>query len=149
QYLPDSLRVINAKGPGSFTYRSATYQPADLTSEKILANSVGQKLTVTVGAAHLSRQVNGTLQAVNGGQLIIKGDDGNTYLTSSSDVVLSALPAGLSNTASLVVEMDVTTGGDYELHFLYETGGMTWSSKHSLVYDDAAQKLESFESTVN
>lgn len=149
QYRPDSLRVLDVKGTGTFSYKSAIYQPANLTSERILADSVGQALKATVGTGHLSRQVNGTLVAVNGGQLVIKGDDGNTYLATTNDVVLAAMPAGLSNTASLIVEADVTTAGDYQLHFLYETGGMTWSSKHSLVYDDGKQKLDSFETTVN
>ncbi|MBX9694448.1 MAG: DUF4140 domain-containing protein, partial [Cyanobacteria bacterium] len=149
QYRQDSLRVIGVTGPGKFTYKTATYQNANLTWEQILADSVGTKIAATVGSGTNAKDVTGTLLSINGGQVVLQGDDGKTYLTGTTGISLSKLPAGLSNSASLIVEADVSVAGTYSLNFLYETGGMTWTAKHSVIYDDANQKLESFESTVN
>ena len=149
QYRQDTLRVISAQGPGKFTYKSATYQGANLNWEQILSRSVGQQVAATVGYGENASTINAKLIAVNGSQLVLQDAAGKTYLTGSSSVTLSSLPDGLSNTASLVVEAVVETDGFYALNFLYETSGMTWSTQHSVIYDDEKQSLESFSSNVN
>lgn len=149
KYRADSLRIIDVKGNGSFTYKSATYQPANLTAERILELSVGQTVTATVGNGATARHVTGTLTSVRGGQAIITANDGTTYLTGTSDISVPKLPSGLSATASLTIEADVSAAGTYDLHFLYETEGLSWSAKHSAIYNDETRKVESFETTVN
>lgn len=149
KYRADSLRIIDVKGNGTFTYKSATYQPANLTAERILELSVGQTVTATVGSGATARQVTGTLTSVRGGQAIITAGDGTTYLTGTGDIAVPKLPAGLSATASLTIEANVSAAGTYDLHFLYETEGLSWSAKHSAIYNDDNRKLESFETTVN
>ncbi len=149
QYRPDSLRVVGVSGPGKWTYKTATYQSANLTWEQILTDSVGEKITATIGSGANAKDVTGTLLSVNGGGIVLQGDDGKTYLTTGAGVSLSKLPAGLSNTAALVVECEVSVAGTYNVNFLYETGGVVWAAKHSVTYDDVKQKLESFETTVN
>ena len=47
------------------------------------------------------------------------------------------------------MEAEVTTAGAYEINFLYETEGLNWSAKHSIVYDEETRKIGSFETTVN
>lgn len=144
KYRTDSLRVVDAKGPGSFTYRSATYQPASLTPERLLAESVGKRVKVR----RASGEKEGTLQTVSGGTLVVKIGE-STEFVSGHEVTLCETPTGLSNTASLVVEADVTTGGDYQLTFLYETEGLTWSAKHSLIFDEPKSTVRSWEATVS
>lgn len=149
KYHQDSLRIIDVKGKGEFKYKSATYQPANLTSSRILELSVGKPITARLGTGLTARIVRGKLISVSGGQMIIEASDGTTHVTSTSDIDLPGLPAGLSATASLVMEAEVTTAGTYEINFLYETEGLNWSAKHSVVYDEETRKIGSFETTVN
>jgi len=149
KYRLDSLSIVNTSGPGAFKFKSATYQPANLTAERVLEQSIGKQVTATVGTGATARQVTGTLVSVRNGQVIITTSGGATHLASPSDIELGALNASLSNTASLVIEADVATAGTYTLHFLYETDGLGWSAKHTLVYDQDKSKVDSFNSTVN
>ncbi|MBY0552143.1 MAG: hypothetical protein K2W95_32975 [Candidatus Obscuribacterales bacterium] len=148
QYRNDSLRVITASGAGTFTYKSATYQPANLTPERILAESVGKEIEVfqKTGAGEW---VKGKLLTSNGGQVTLQLASGEVRVITSSDVRVSQTPAGLSNTAALVVECNVSVAGDYKITFAYDTNGLGWSAKHTLVYDDSNSKVESWKTTVN
>lgn len=149
KYRQDSLRVIDVKGNGEFKYKSATYQASNLTTAKILELSVGKPVSARVGTGLNARVIRGILISVSNGQMIIESSDGTAHVTSTSDLDLPSLPAGLSGTASLVMEAEVSAAGTYEINFLYETEGLSWAAKHSIIYDENARKLESFETTVN
>lgn len=149
KYRTDSLRVIDAKGAGTFTYRSATYQPANLTNDRLLADSVGKQVKAWRWTTKGVQEVVGTLQNVSGSALVIDVGDGKTELVNSGEVTLLETPTGLSNTPSLVIEADATAGGDYQIDFLYETDGITWSAKHSLIVDEAKSTVASWEATVS
>lgn len=149
KYRQDSLRIIDVKGKGDFKYKSATYQPANLTSARILELTVGKPISARVGTGLNARIIRGTLISVTAGQMIIEASDGTAHVTSTSDIDLPSLPTGLSATASLVMEAEVTIAGAYEINFLYETEGLNWSAKHSIVYDEETRKIGSFETTVN
>lgn len=148
QYRNDSLRVITASGPGTFTYKSATYQPANLTPERILAESVGKEIEVyqKTGAGEW---VKGKLLVANGGQVTLQLVSGEVRVITSNEVRLPGTPAGLSNTAALVVECNVTVAGDYKMTFAYDTNGVGWAAKHTLVYDDSNSKVENWKTTVS
>lgn len=148
QYRQDSLSIISTAGPGEFRFKSATYQPANLTAERVLELSVGKQVTATVGSGASARQVTGTLASVRGGQVIITAGD-TTHIASTGDIQVGKLVEGLSNSASLVIEADVTSAGTYTLNYLYETDGLGWNAKHTLVYNEEKQTLESFRTTVN
>lgn len=149
KYRQDSLRIVDVKGKGEFKYKSATYQPANLTTARILELSIGKQISVVVGAWPATRMVTGKLINVSNGQMIVETDDGTTQLATTNDIALPSLPAGLSATASLVIEAEVATGGTYEINFVYETEGLDWAAKHSIVYDEETRKIGSFETTVN
>lgn len=148
KYRNDSLSLINTAGPGEFKFNSATYQPANLTAERVLELSIGKQVTATVGSGASARQVTGTLVSVRGGQVIITAGD-TTHVASTGDIQLGKLAAGLSNSASLVLEAEVSKSGTYTLHFLYETDGLGWNAKHTLVYNEENKTVESFRTTVN
>ncbi len=147
RYRVDSLRLVSAKGTGTFAYRSATYQPANLFNEQLLAGSIGKQ--VKAWRYTTKQEVTGTLKSVNGTALVLVLADGKTELVNTNDVTLLDSPTGLSNTASLVVEADVSAAGDYQIDFLYETEGVTWSAKHSLIFDDEKSEVSSWEATVS
>lgn len=147
RYRQDSLRIIEAHGPSKLAYQGANYQPANLTTERLLALSVGKQITARRWTTDGLQAVTGTLQSVNGNSLVLTAD-GKTELVSAADVTLLSTPEGLSNTASLVVDVTVTTAGAYTLDFIYETEGITWSAKHTLVYDDTTSVVKSWETSV-
>lgn len=149
KYRQDSLRMIDVKGRGEFKYKSATYQASNLTTAKILELSVGKPVSARVGTGLNARVIRGILISASNGQMIIESSDGTAHVTSTSDLDLPSLPAGLSGTASLVMEAEVSAAGTYEINFLYETEGLSWAAKHSVIYDENVRKLESFETTVN
>lgn len=149
QYTPDSLRIVEVTGPGDFKYNSATYQPANLNRDQILLRSVGEQVTVIVGSGANATAVTGKLISANGGQLIVVDGAGKTYMTGSGNAVVDKLPAGLSNTASLVVEATVDKAGSYEMRFFYESRGFSWAAKHSLIFNEEASRLDQFQTTVN
>lgn len=147
RYRQDSLRIINTHGPSKLAYLGANYQPANLTTERLLALSVGKEVTARRWTTDGLQAVTGTLQSVNGNSLVLTAN-GKTELVSTNDVTLLSTPEGLSNTASLVVDVTVTTAGAYTLDFIYETEGITWSAKHTLVYDDTTAVVKSWETSV-
>ncbi|MDZ4833438.1 MAG: hypothetical protein SGJ27_06630 [Candidatus Melainabacteria bacterium] len=149
KYRQDSLSIISATGPGDFKYKSANYQAANLTPERVLELSVGKQVTITVGSGATSRSVTGELLYVRGGQAIVTTAGGGTVVGNPSDIEVGKLAAGLSASASLVIEAEVTKAGVYNLNFLYETDGLGWNAKHTVVYNEDKQVLESFNTTVN
>lgn len=149
KYRQDSFSIIKASGPGDFKFKSANYQAANLTPEKVLELSVGKQVTITVGSGATARQVTGELVFVRGGQVIVATAGGGTFVGAASDVEVGKLAKGLSATASLVVEAEVSKDGVYDLNFLYETDGLGWNAKHTVVYNEEKKVLDSFNTTVN
>jgi hypothetical protein len=164
-YRPDSLRVVDAKlvrtnvlnpksanpaagGPKAFSYLSATYRPANLTPDKLLAGSVGKRVTIKNASGAGSADIEGVLVNITGGMAVIQTDDGKTSILPAYNATLASAPKGLSNTAALVLEVWAAVEGDYDLNFLYDTDGITWNAKHSLIYDDEKSNVESWESSV-
>lgn len=147
-YRADSLRLISVTGPGSFTYLSATYQPANFTPDRLLAESIGKQVTAYRHTAKGLESITGTLQSAQGTQLVISVN-GRPELVNTGDVSLLETPQGLSTTASLVVEAEVSVAGTYTFEFQYATEGLSWSARHSLIYDEDNNKLDSWATYVS
>ncbi len=149
QYRQDSLRIIGVSGPSEFNFKSAVHEPASLNQERILANSIGKRVSATVGSGARARRIDGTLKSVQGGQAVITAANGQVYFAQANDVVPARMPNGLSSTASLVVEADVATAGTYSINLVYETEGLSWSATHSLIEAGDHKSVSSYEVTVN
>lgn len=147
-YIPDSLYIVSTTGPGTFKKRMATYQGANLTNERMLADSVGKEVEVFDKTSGAGQWVKGKLLSVSGSQLSLELTGGEVRLLSSSEVRF-ARPSGLSNTAALVVEANVSVAGDYKITFMYETNGLNWEAKHRIVYDDEKSQIDHWETTVS
>ena len=150
QYVPDSLRIVTVDGTGKFTYKSSTYQSANMNRGTILKKSIGETVLVYIDTAAGLQALEGTLLSVSGGQMVVSNPtNGETMLTNSANVALKKMPEGLSNSASLVVEANVDVAGSYEMKFFYESRGMGWSAKHSLIYNEKAAQIDDFQTTFN
>lgn len=153
RYIPDSISLVGSNGPipgraegeGKVTYRTATFRPARSTPEQMLADSIGTEIRVyqKTGAAGWLK---GKLLSVVGDRLALELPGGECRMMNTSDVELPKVPEGL--TASLVVELDVGTPGEYLLTFMYETTDLGWSAKHTLVLDEANNQIELWRTTV-
>ncbi len=148
-YLTDSLRIVSVSGPGTFKKKMATYQGANLTNERMVADSVGKEVEVfdKTAGAH-GEWIKGKLLSVSGTQLTLEVSADVVRYISSTEVRL-ARPAGLSSTAALVVEANVSVAGDYKITFMYQTSGLGWTAKHTVVFDDEKSLLNSWETTVS
>lgn len=162
QYRPDSLRVLDTRlaranvlnpqvaeqqlGKGkAFTYLSATYQPANLSLDKLLALSVGKQVSIVTANGDRHK---GELLSVNGNMVVLRTAS-KTEVVSAVGASFEQVPEGVASTASLVVEAHADVAGDYDFHFMYETGGITWSASHSLIYNDEKSVVENWETTVS
>lgn len=149
-YRPNSLRLISVSGPGHFVYKSATYQPANLSRRSLLAAHLNKVITVRNSMPIGNKVLSGTLKTINGDELIILLDSTNEVgIFNVNDVVaFPGMPAGLTNTPALMVEADVDQPGKYTVDFLYETGGLGYLVKHAATYDDDNKLITSLESGV-
>lgn len=146
-YRPASLRLVGATGAGQLKYKSATYQAANLTTDRLLLESVGKEVTAWRTTKDGLQAVTGKLLNVNGGLLALDVS-GKVELVTANNVSLSETPKGLSTSASLVVETTATADGEYTVEFFYETGGLSWSAQHSLFFDDEKSVVTGWESSV-
>jgi hypothetical protein len=146
-YRPDSLRLISVAGPSQLVFNSAVYQQANLNKYQLLSQSIGKQVTVRQDG----KDITGTLKAVNGGdELVIVTSEGKVQVVSKTDsVTVDNLPSNLTSSASLVMEVNASTAGTYTIKFMYETTGVTYSIKHSLVYDDNVSKVLNFDTFVS
>lgn len=148
QYKQNSLRLVGVKnGAGVLTIKSSTYQPATLTTERLLELSVGKKITVATSGVG-GKSYSGELLSTQGGNLILKSDNGTIDVVQGGNVTFHEAPAGLTATPSLVMEVAADKAGTYDVTFIYETGGFGWAANHSAILDEAASKLKSWESSV-
>lgn len=148
KYRPESLRPISFAGPGNFKFHSATYQEANFTSERVLAESIGKEVTAWRHTEQGLKPVTGKLESANGTSLVLSVA-GRPELVNTGDVSLLQTPEGLSSTPSLVVEAETTAAGDYTLEFQYATDGMSWNATHSLIYNEEKGRIESWATYVN
>jgi len=145
-FVPLSSRLLK-KGPErSFTYLSSTYQPANLSLDKLLASSLGQQIgVVTASGDH----VVGELVSTSGNTVVLKTAAGQAVVVPVVGATFDRLPGDVSSHASLVVEAFADVAGDYEFRFMYETDGLTWSAGHTVVYNDDKSVIQSWETTVS
>jgi hypothetical protein len=144
-YRQDSFRLLPVDG---LAYGGGVYKRLEYTRERLLLESVGRKVTAWRHTKDGLAAVTGTLKSVAAGGLILEVD-GKTELVNTNDVTLLDPPTGLSTTSSLVIEVNAAKAGTYSLDFTYETDGITWSAKHSLIFDEENSKILNWETTVS
>ena len=136
QFVEDSFEVSDASGPGAFKLGPDSFQPANLSSQALLAKAVGHKITLLEQTAQGLIRTTGTLRFVLGNQLVIEDANGIQVLPTPPKFELESIPDGLSATPALSLEPTTAKAGVYLLNSMYETGGLSWAPRYAVFYDD-------------
>ncbi len=147
-FVEDSFQVCSVHGPAELKLGSDSFSPAELSVEALLQKSISSQITVQENTSDGVTTYSGTLRFVFGNQVALQTEDGVQLLQLGSRFKLASMPANLRETPTLCLEANATTNGDYTLHSLYETGGLSWSAMYSLFYDAAAGKLKTLQCRV-
>lgn len=135
-FVEDSFEVSEVSGPGAFKLGPDSFQPANLSSIALLNKAVGSKITLLEQTPQGLIRNTGTLRYVLGNQLVLEDANGIQVLPLTSKFELESLPEGLSATPSLVLEPTTAETGVYLLNSMYETGGLSWSPRYAVFYDE-------------
>ncbi|MBA3993834.1 MAG: hypothetical protein C0469_09935 [Cyanobacteria bacterium DS2.3.42] len=135
-FVEDSFEVSDVSGPGAFKLGPDSFQPANLSSQALLAKAVGHKITLLEQTAQGLIRTTGTLRFVLGNQLVIEDANGIQVLPTPPKFELESIPDGLSATPALSLEPTTAKSGVYLLNSMYETGGLSWAPRYAVFYDD-------------
>ncbi|MCC7532237.1 MAG: hypothetical protein IT342_27285 [Candidatus Melainabacteria bacterium] len=135
-FVEDSFEISDASGPGTFKLGPDSFQPANLSSQALLAKAVGSKITLLEQTAQGLIRTTGTLRFVIGNQLVIEDANGIQILPTPPKFELESIPDGLSATPALSLEPTTSKSGVYLLNSMYETGGLSWAPRYAVFYDD-------------
>jgi hypothetical protein len=138
QYVPGSLTISKATGPGGLKLSAFSYRPANLSLEALLQKAVGKSISFSIGES----TVKGTLCHVIGHQLVVKTDQGVQVVAYDSSLVLdSACLAELTALPAVHLEARAAKAGAFDLGIMYATSGLEWKPRFEAFYDAAAEKL--------
>ncbi|MBX9690232.1 MAG: hypothetical protein K2X27_26200 [Candidatus Obscuribacterales bacterium] len=140
QFVDDSFEVLETSGPGQFKLGADCFAPADLSTAELLAKALGGKVTFIEQTQQGVLRHTGKLLYVLGNQVVLETAEGVQVLPLTQKFELPELPKGLSATPSLTLEPTVSAEGSYTLKSMYETGGLSWSARYSLYYDEKTGK---------
>lgn len=148
-FVSGSLSLDKADGPGKFTLHTSTFREATLTTENILAKSVGKDVCVIEQTRHGEVHHRGTLLYIIDGHTAVlevaTGTAGKKVhlvnLTGQYDL-MGGIPEGLSPLSSLVMDVSATKNGDYNLASLYEAENLQWRPWYEFILDRDSGKLE-------
>ncbi len=135
-FVEDSFEVSDVSGPGDFKLGPDSFQPANLSSQALLAKAIGHKITLLEQTAQGLIRTTGTLRFVLGNQLVIEDANGIQVLPTPPKFELESIPDGLSATPALSLEPTAFKSGVYLLNSMYETGGLSWAPRYAVFYDD-------------
>ncbi|MDX1986127.1 MAG: hypothetical protein SFV17_05530 [Candidatus Obscuribacter sp.] len=137
-YVPGSLTITGAEGPGALKLGAFSYRPASLSVEAILEKAAGKEITLKSGDV----ETKGILRHVLGNQIVLEVDGKVQILV--NDGTLSLDPAclsGLTTMPSIRLEATIGKAGGYGLGVMYATEGLSWSQRFEAFYDAAEEKL--------
>lgn len=126
---PSALRLV----PSSGRLARLAFRWDVATGDGLLAHAIGARVRVV---SRNERVTEGALLSVDGGWLVVRGDDGALAMLSrdgAQEVRLAKPESGLSLRPAIegVVEGARKGPGTAELQYL--TGGLSWAAEHTLV----------------
>ncbi len=149
QFVPGSLTVVSAQGAGKFKMISTSFRNANLSLGTILAKAVGSHIVLTEDTHRGFVTHTGKLLHIVDGRTAVLQEDGDAEAVKlvpiTNKVTLTeGLPDGLSALASLVMDVEAASKGNYSLNNLYESEGVNWRPWYEAFYDHDAGKLIRF-----
>lgn len=146
-FVPNSQTIVAVQGSGKFRVGQRSLRPANLSSQAILAKSVGTKITlIEETKAGTERRTTGVLEHIVDNRIAVLRVRGQIVLIplTTKFALSNGIPAGLSDLTILALEPNVETAGDFRIKLLYETEAVNWTPWYEVFYNRAAGKLERF-----
>lgn len=140
-FVEDSFEICQVSGPGKFTLGADCFTPADLNTQALLQRAVNGRVCFIEQTQQGPLRHSGKLLFVLGNQVVLETEDGVHVLPLTPKFELKELPRGLTATPSLTLEPSADAAGSYKLESMYETGGLSWSARYSVHYDEKAGKI--------
>jgi hypothetical protein len=127
---PESASLRSLTSPGAIAVRELTFDFDLLTPESLLERYIGR--TVSVVKTHPQTgeetEVEAIVLAVAGGVVLRIGERIETQIPGR--IVFPALPAGLRERPTLVVELSADAPQTHELELRYLSGGLSWQADY-------------------
>ncbi len=150
-YQLNSLTPLGCEGPGEIDLGGVSYRGANLDKQRILAASVGTRVTVKEALSNGKvSHTTGILKAVFGNDVAVeRSDNHRLIIVPTQNIELDeGLPAGLSATPSLVMTPEAEVEGEFDLRLLYEAGGLGWTARYSAFFDEKASVITRLDCSV-
>lgn len=135
-FVEDSFEVSDVSGPGQFKLGPDSFQPANLSSQALLAKSIGKNITLIEQTPQGQIRTSGILRLQIGNQLLLEDANGIQVVPLTPKFEIDSIPDGLSATPALSLEPTTAEAGVYLLNSMYETGGLSWAPRYAVFYDD-------------
>ncbi len=144
----DSVYIDSFEGPGKVELISSVYRGANLNPSMLQARALGNKVTLHFGSTVPAEQeqAKGRLLNLTGtlpnATAVLDVDGDVRIVPNVVGISLSELPAGLSATPSLAVNVVAEKKGWYQVRVLYKTGGLSWGAQAKWIYDEKASTID-------
>ena len=142
---PTSVKFSCLSAPGAVTVLEQNYEYDLVNADSLLKRYIDKNITLKLkgSGADAGREAKGILMAAIGGDLIIKGEDGEMHIVDKAgveEVSLKEAPEDLVTKPTLVWLANAEKGGEQLCEVTYTTGEISWKADYSAVLnlDDTA-----------
>jgi hypothetical protein len=142
---PTSVKFMCLSSPGAVTVLEQNYEYDLVNTDSLLKRYIDKNITLKLkgSGADAGREAKGILMAAIGGDLIIKGEDGEMHIVDKAgaeEVSLKEAPEDLVTKPTLVWLANAEKGGEQLCEVTYTTEQINWKADYSAVLnaDDTA-----------
>ena len=139
---PTSVTFVSLTDPTGTVVLEQNYVYDLVNSAALISRYVDQKITVITTDG---TEYNGTLLSGNGGDIILRQDDGQVIVVSPAnirDIRFPNLPGGLITRPTLRWVIQASKAGEQQVELTYLTSGMNWAADYNLLLAHDNQSLD-------
>ncbi|MBL8144826.1 MAG: hypothetical protein JNL34_00460, partial [Anaerolineae bacterium] len=133
QIDPTSVQFSSVTDPTGTRVLEQNYAYDLVDSFALLSRYVDQRIEVR---ANDGTEYAGVLLSGSGGDIILRGDDGQVIVLPNAtieDLRFPELPGGLITRPTLRWLLDSATGGEQQVELTYLTGGLNWAADYTIL----------------
>jgi hypothetical protein len=139
---PTSVTFVSLTDPTGTSVLEQNYVYDLVDSSALVARYIDEKITVITMDG---TEYNGTLLSGNGGDIILRQDDGQVVVISPTnirDIRFPNLPGGLITRPTLRWVIQAAQAGEQQVELTYLTTGMNWAADYNLLLAHDNQSLD-------
>jgi hypothetical protein len=143
--IQKTTKVWDVQGEHQATLGLILFSQANLTNDQMQRRRLNGNVTVYFGGGPRDQQdhVSGTLLQLQGSSALIAIEKGRVQEVRNVQGIIyeDGVPAGLSNTPSLTIDLTVPAAGTYLLKVLYLARGFKWEPEYMWTIDEQSGTL--------